>query len=157
MRRLAVFALVWMLILTLAACAGQSMEGAAKSEKNSVCSPTAVPQTGSAEAFVQVPTETVLSPAPFSYEEEAAEYNVGSPGVNPNTFMNVDICTIDSEQAATEQAKNECTVPYDTTKVWYDSATEIWKVLFCTSNTVGGDQTVYLNSNGLTCLIDYGE
>lgn len=102
----------------------------------------------------QTTDDTILS---FSYEEDKTIYKNDYPGVNSNSFVNVDSIPINSQNDAIEQAKKECTVNYDTIEVWYDSTTEIWKVHFSTKNTVGGDQTVYMGNDGITCLIVYGE
>lgn len=98
-----------------------------------------------------------LFPLSFSYEEDAAIYKDGDPGVNPHEFANVNSQTIDSPDTALELAENECTVEYDTTNVYYDVKTAVWKVAFSTAGMLGGDQTVYLDSSGITCLVVYGE
>ena len=93
----------------------------------------------------------------FSYEEDAALYRPGDPGVNSRGFVNVDPRTVDSREAAVERAEHECTVAYDATEVWYDSDAGMWKVLFYTNGMAGGSQTVYLSSDGVTNLVVYGE
>ena len=93
----------------------------------------------------------------FSYEEDTAEYKAGDPGVKSYDFVNVSSQPIDSRDRALELAKNECTVEYDTTRVYYDGGAAMWKVSFSTAGTAGGGQTVYLDSSGITCLIVYGE
>lgn len=60
-------------------------------------------------------------------------------------------------QQAIEQARNEYTIEYDTTAVAYDSEADIWRVTFYTEGSAGNSQDVYLNGNGLTALIIYGE
>ena len=42
--------------------------------------------------------------ASFSYEEDAAKYNDGDSGVNPNEFVNVDAYPIENQNAAVERA-----------------------------------------------------
>ena len=93
----------------------------------------------------------------FSYAEDAALYQPGDPGVNPHGFVNTDSQPTDSQEAAVERATNECTVSYDATEVWYDPDAGMWKVLFYTEGMVGGGQTVYLGSDGVTNLVVYGE
>lgn len=93
----------------------------------------------------------------FSFDEDTATYKDRNPGVNPNPFENVDAHPIESKNSTIERAKNECTLEYDTTKVWYDASADIWRVQFYMSGTVGGDQTVYLDSDGKTVLVVYGE
>ena len=102
------------------------------------------------------PTEKPALPD-FSYEEDAALYQPGDPGVDPFGFVNVDPQTIDSREAAVERAENECTVSYGATEVWYDPDAGMWKILFYTDGTAGGGQTVYLGSDGVTNLVVYGE
>ena len=41
--------------------------------------------------------------------------------------------------------------------VKYDGFDDVWSVTFSTLGTLGGCQTVYLNSKGVTLLIVYGE
>ncbi|MBR4034271.1 MAG: hypothetical protein IKJ04_05635, partial [Clostridia bacterium] len=62
----------------------------------------------------------------------------------------------DSNEAA-ERAKNECTIGYDTVSVLHDGWDDVWSVTFYTRGTLGGGQTVYLDKNGITLLIVYGE
>ena len=57
-----------------------------------------------------------------------------------------------------ERAKSECTIAYDTATIsGYDDAEDMWMVVFSTSGTLGGCQTVYLDGHGVTHLIVYGE
>lgn len=98
-----------------------------------------------------------LTPLSFSYEEDTAVYKDGDPGVNPHEFANVNSQPIDSQDTALELAKNECTVEYNTTNIYYDCGTAMWKVAFFTAGILGGDQTVYLDGNGITRLVVYGE
>ena len=55
------------------------------------------------------------------------------------------------------RAKFELTVEYDTISVSQDKDANMWCVDFWTLDIVGGGQSVYLNGNGLTCYIVYGE
>lgn len=103
--------------------------------------------------------------ASFSYEEDAAIYKDGDPGVNPNEFVNVDVYPIEDQNAAVERAKNECTIEYNATSEYYDNDADIWRIDFFTLlqnendtwATLGNCQSVYLNSDGITQLIVYGE
>ena len=101
-------------------------------------------------------TET-LTPLSFSYQEDTATYKAGDPGVKSYDFVNVSTQPIDRQDTALKLAKHECTVEYDTTNVYYDGETAMWKVLFSTTGTAGGDQAVYLDSSGITRLVVYGE
>lgn len=103
--------------------------------------------------------------ASFSYEEDAATYKDGDPGVNPNEFVNVDIYPIENQDAAVERAKNECTIEYNATSEYYDDNADMWRIDFLTVAhseddtwaTPGNCQSVYMNSDGITQLIVYGE
>ncbi len=72
-------------------------------------------------------------------------------------FVNIDICPIETENQAAERATLECTVDYDTVTAVYDGSDGVWAVHFYLSDTAGGDQIVYMNKNGETLLIIYGE
>lgn len=103
--------------------------------------------------------------ASFSYEEDAAINQVGDPGINPNAFSNVDIYPIENQEDAVERAKNECTIEYNTTSVSFDADADMWRIDFLsvahsednTWATTGNCQSVYINSDGITQLIVYGE
>lgn len=89
--------------------------------------------------------------ASFSYEDDAAIYQVGDPGVNPNAFSNVDIYPIENKEDAVERAKNECTIEYNTTSESYDADADMWRIDFLpvahsednTWATTGNCQSVY--------------
>lgn len=93
----------------------------------------------------------------FSYEEALQVYRGNDPGVKYDGFQNTSESEVKTCQQAIDRAKNECTIEYDTTDVFYDSTTEVWRVDFYTEGTLGGCQSVYLDNKGLTCLIVYGE
>lgn len=93
----------------------------------------------------------------FSYEKDSAIYKTGDPGVKTHEFVNVNTHLINNQNEAIQQAENERTIEYDTTAVCYDPVSDIWRVLFYTEGILGGCQTVYMDSNGITCLIVYGE
>lgn len=78
-------------------------------------------------------------------------------GVKSDGFQNTSEAVIATPQQVIERAQNECTIEYDTTSLAYDSAADIWRVTFYTEGSVGNSQDVYLNGNGLTALIIYGE
>ena len=132
MKKLRKLALALAIVLVFAGCGdGEQLDASAKTEN--------------------------LTSSGFSYEEDTAEYKVGDPGVNPFDFVNMSSQPVDDQDTALELAKNECTVEYDTTRVYYDGNAAMWKVSFFTAGTAGGDQTVYLDANGITCLVVYGE
>ena len=93
----------------------------------------------------------------FSYEAEQAQCRPGDPGVRASGFVNTERSPVEDAETAIQRAGGECTVPHDTVSVWYDPAADMWKVSFSTAGTAGGDQCVYLGSDGVTRLIVYGE
>ena len=97
----------------------------------------------------------------FSYEEEKATYEGEIPGVKHNGFNNTSSLSVHTAEDAIERAKNECTVEWNTTDVYYDVESGVWKVNFYRVDPeyilLGGDQSVYLSDDGKTLLIVYGE
>ena len=111
-------------------------------------------------AIIQTVIPHDLSPVeilPFSYEEVLQMWGKSDPGVKTDGFQNTSEAVIATPQQVIERAQNECTIKYDTTALAYDSAADIWRVTFYTEGSVGNSQDVYLNGNGLTALIIYGE
>ena len=92
----------------------------------------------------------------FSYAEDSAIYVEGEPGVKTSGFVNTTKVDVDFNNVA-DVAKNECTIKWDSCTTYLDAAECIWKVVFYNEGTVGGDQTVYLDYDGKTVLIVYGE
>ena len=92
----------------------------------------------------------------FSYAQDRAIYVEGEPGVKTSGCVNTTKVDVDFNNVA-EVAKNECTIKWDSCTTYLDTAECIWKVVFFTEETVGGDQTVYLDYDGKTVLIVYGE
>ena len=92
----------------------------------------------------------------FSYAEDAAIYAEGEPGVKTSGFVNTTETEITFENV-TQRAKNECTVEYDSVATYLDTEECIWKVHFYTDGMAGGGQSVYLDCDGKTVLIVYGE
>ncbi|MBM6924716.1 hypothetical protein [Pseudoflavonifractor phocaeensis] len=123
------------------------------------------PQSGAVPSPPNEPDGQSL--ASFSYEEDAAMYQAGDPGVKTTGFVNVDLFPIEDQNGAVERARNECTIEYNTTSEYYDAHTEMWRVDFFTAATVqengdiravaGNCQSVYLDSDGVTQLIVSGE
>ena len=93
----------------------------------------------------------------FSYGEARACYGEGDPGVLVRGFRNTDPAPVRDRAEAVERAKLECTVDYDTVHTAYDGETDMWRVNFSLSGVVGGDQSVYLDEDGLTHMVVYGE
>jgi len=111
-------------------------------------------------AIIQAVIPHDLSPVeilPFSYEEVLQMWGKSDPGVKTDGFQNTSEAVIATPQQVIERAQNECTIEYNTTALAYDSAADIWRVTFYTEGSAGNSQDVYLNWNGLTALIIYGE
>lgn len=111
-------------------------------------------------AIIQAVIPHDLSPVeilPFSYEEVLQTWGKSDPGVKTDGFQNTSEAVIATPQQVIERAQNECTIEYNTTALAYDSAADIWRVTFYTEGSAGNSQDVYLNGNGLTALIIYGE
>ena len=141
MKKILAFIFVLAFTLSFAGCNEQASGGCGTSPKN---------------------TENSLEGvADFSYEKEQAIYNENTPGVKCNGFANTSKSTLVTDKDAIELAKNEVTIEWNTTRVYFDSKASVWKVVFFTFTegtvTVGGDQSVYMDKNGKTILIVYGE
>ncbi|MBR4062517.1 MAG: hypothetical protein IKK01_05570 [Clostridia bacterium] len=93
----------------------------------------------------------------FAFDNVQKTYKPGDPGVKTSGFKNTSKQTVTNSAEAAERAKNECTIEYDTVTVLRDSWDYVWSVTFSTQGTLGGCQTVYLNDEGVTLLIVYGE
>ena len=92
----------------------------------------------------------------FSFAEDCAIYVDGEPGVKTSGFVNT-VETDVNRDNVTIIAKQECTIEYNKTEVSYDSNADIWKVDFFTEGMAGGCQTVWMDTNGKTVLVVYGE
>ena len=85
--------------------------------------------------------------------------------MNPHAFVNTDLFPIENQNAAVERAKNECTIEYNATSEYYDDTADMWRIDFLTVTqsedstwtTAGNCQSVYMNGDGITQLIVYGE
>ncbi len=94
----------------------------------------------------------------FSYAQVLEEYKIGDPGVKHENFYNPDVeREVTSAIDAIIRAKFELTIEYDTISVSQDKDSNMWCVSFWTLNLDGNCQDVYINGNGLTCYIVYGE
>lgn len=93
----------------------------------------------------------------FAFDNVQKTYKPGDPGVKTSGFKNMSKQTVTNSAEAAERAKNECTIEYDTVTVLRDGWDYVWSVTFSTQGTLGGCQTVYLNDEGVTLLIVYGE
>jgi len=95
-------------------------------------------------------------PGSFSYAEVTATFKSGDPGVKNEGFVNTVLAPISRIWDAKTQALNECTIEYDAVTVNYDETAKVWEVTFSTG-TPGGCQSVYMDRDGVTLLIVYGE
>lgn len=94
----------------------------------------------------------------FSYTQALEEYKIGEPGVKHEGFNNPAIeVDITRPIDAITRAKLELTIEYDTISVSHDETSNMWRVDFWVLDVLGGGQSVYVNGNGLTCYIVYGE
>ena len=105
----------------------------------------------------------MTSLASFSYKEDYTLY-YDDLQTKTSDFLNTDVCSIDGQESAVEQAKNECTISYNATSEYYDNEAEMWRVDFQTiskelgvTTLVGTRQSVYLDNDGITHLIVYHE
>jgi len=92
----------------------------------------------------------------FSYKSDCAYYK-DDPGVKESGFVNIEQSEVDDAEKAAELAKKECTIEYDTVGVAFDSELKIYRVSFYKEDQLGGNQDVYIDQNGITQLIIYGE
>lgn len=92
----------------------------------------------------------------FSYEDDVTYYK-DDPGVKQSGFVNTEKTEVNNAAQAIELANKECTVDYDTISVAFDANSMMYRVSFCKMNYVGGNQDVYINQEGITQLIVYGE
>ena len=94
----------------------------------------------------------------FDYQNVLAQYKIGDPGVKHENFKNPEVEREDMNAIdAIIRAKFEVTVEYDTISISQDKDSNMWCVSFWTLNLDGNGQDVYINDNGLTCYIVYGE
>ena len=94
----------------------------------------------------------------FSYSQALEYYKIGDPGVKHKNFNNPAVeSEITGAIDAIVRAKFELTIEYDTISVSYDEISNMWRVDFWTLDLDGNSQSVYINDNGLTCYIVYGE
>ena len=93
----------------------------------------------------------------FNYRDDAVLYKKDNEGVKTEGFVNTEPSEIITVKDAVNLAKKECSVEYDTMKIWYDYTKGVWKINFSKFNTLGGDQTVYIDRNGITLMRVSGE
>lgn len=72
-------------------------------------------------------------------------------------FVNNERAEINNPEQAVELAKKECIIAYGSINVAFDAEEKIYRVDFFTENTAGGGQSIYIDQNGITKLVVYGE
>ena len=106
------------------------------------------------------PTDKVELPS-FSYEEELLEYAEDSKNIKRDNFVNIEELEniISTDLDAVDQAIKEYTLekvnPYY--RVFFDSDSNVWKVVFNYFDENLDKQAVYMNAKGKTLLIVYIE
>lgn len=94
----------------------------------------------------------------FSYEEVLNYYkDTDEPGIKRSGFVNVEKTEVNNADQAAELAIKECKVEYDTISVAFDAASTMYMVSFGKTDNDGGNQDVYIDREGITQLIIYGE
>ncbi|MEE0265729.1 MAG: hypothetical protein UD936_08900 [Acutalibacteraceae bacterium] len=132
--------IVCLIVVTLLLCCGCSAQQAEKSTNNNSTSVTTA--------------DTVNT---FSYKKTCEYYKTETAGIKRTGFVNTKKSSIENSEQAISLAKNECTVDYDTIDVAYDSEEKVYEVSFFKENITGDNQDIYINQDGITQLIVYGE
>ena len=156
MKKLIALVLSLVCVLSLIGCEQQGQQNATTPPRNNEESSPTDSQPESEQNTELEIIETHISIPYFSYAEDSAIYVEGEPGVKTSGFVNTTKVDVDFNNVA-DVAKNECTIKWDSCTTYLDAAECIWKVVFYNEGTVGGDQTVYLDYDGKTVLIVYGE
>ena len=108
--------------------------------------------------LIELGADGIMTDNPSVLKKVLEEYKIDEPYVKYENFNNPEVeREITGAIDAITRAKFELTVEYDITSVSYDENANMWCVTFWTLDMPGGDQSVYLNGNGLTCYIIYGE
>ena len=156
MKKLIALVLTLVCMLSLIGCSQQGQQNPKNPTQNNVESISTDSQTESEQNTESGIVEPNISIPDFSYADDSVKYVEGEPGVKTSGFVNITKVDVDFTNVA-EVAKNECTIQWDSCTTYLDTAECIWKVVFFTKGTVGGDQSVYLDYDGKTVLIVYGE
>jgi hypothetical protein len=117
--------------------------------------------------FYDVYGEDEIIVGDFSYTETTKDYQSDIPGIKTSGFKNTEKTQIENAKQAILLATNECSIDYNQIQVHYDKEASIWRIFFykeIKSNdnrgynySIGGYQTVYLDSNGITHYVVPGE
>lgn len=122
-------------------------------EKRLGCEMT-VYDTGVNEIAAVIGAQNVGQPEQFAWEQEKQHYPAGTEGVKTAGFANTDPVTIESGYDAFMRAFGDYDVVADTyssSKVYYDSDADIWKVEFWWRNG-NVHAAVYMDGQGITQL-----
>ena len=111
-------------------------------------------QTNINSADITVDSDTVHT---FSYSADSDYLDKDLSGVRADGFENTTVSPINNASEAVERAKKDCIVEYDAVEVSFDSEFNYWRVDFYTKGMDGGNQSVYLNSDGITLYSVCGE
>lgn len=98
----------------------------------------------------------IINVESFSYTEDF-EYHKDDAGTKTTGFINTQKTQLEGVLQAVELAKKECTVEYDTISAAFDADLKIYRISFFMDEFLGGDQNVYINQDGITQMIVYGE
>lgn len=98
----------------------------------------------------------VLDGGVFSYAEDCAYYKEEA-AMKLSGFVNTVKAECKDAEQAIALAKKECTVAFDTVCVAYDARQKMYRVSFFKRDWLGGNQDVYINEDGITQRILYGE
>lgn len=96
--------------------------------------------------------KTIEEVQPFSYEDHLNDMSQKVVGEYKNTKTK----KIKTRQQAIDLAKNEVTIDYNQVDVYFDSAYDMWMVVFSIKGINDACQNVYLNSDGITQLVING-
>lgn len=99
---------------------------------------------------------TQLEVESFSYTEDYNYYK-DDPGLQQSNYVNTEKTEVKNAYQAVELAKKECTVEYDSIAVAFDEDCKIYRISFYKRDWLGGNQDVYIDLEGITQLIIYGE
>ena len=93
----------------------------------------------------------------FSYSDVVEIYSEEVAGIRRDGFVNTEKSIVADGEQAIELAKKECTIDYNSIYVSYDDQEKIYCVEFGNRDMVGGCQSVYLSTEGITLLVISGE
>ena len=100
----------------------------------------------------------------FSFADDLAMYSDNSSNVRYEGFVNIEELekSLDYDTDAMKRAGTECPVQWDNVHTYFDPTADVWKIEFWDTRDTDGYpmyvyQTVYMNRNGITLLVVFGE